>query len=444
MIRNPAMNPDRRRLLKASLTAVPGLAMSGCSEPAGRKIRVAVLTTVFRYRSHCHVILENFLVPYLFNGRKIDPTIEFEIVSFYVDQFPPPTADAPDMARDIAAQFRIPIFPDIAGALTLGSGTLAVDAVLLIAEHGSYPHNEKGQELYPKKRFFGEMTAVFEASGRSVPVYSDKHLSHDWKEASEMVETSRRLKFGLMAGSSVPLAQRIPPLDLAPGQIGASAVSIHGGPMERFGFHGLEILLSMIEARPGGETGVKSVEYREGDALWQSIDESLASETLRAEFGSSAPALRELANQSEPKDDPPHAFVVHFRDGFSAQVIKLGTSGTRWLFGCQDKGGGSPHSTRFHVGPWNNRNLFKALAHGIQHHFRTGTPPGPIERTWLVGGILEAALDSRAAGGTEIATPHLDVAYQARDFRAFREMGDSWKIITEETPQPQGIEAVGV
>ena len=37
-------------------------------------------------------------------------------------------------------------------------------------------------------------------------------------------------------------------------------------------------------------------------------------------------------------------------------------------------------------------------------------------------------------------TPQLTVAYQPRDFRKMREMGASWKIITEDIPEPKGIE----
>jgi hypothetical protein len=39
-------------------------------------------------------------------------------------------------------------------ALTLGSSQLAVDGVLLIAEHGDYANNEKGQTLWPRYEFF--------------------------------------------------------------------------------------------------------------------------------------------------------------------------------------------------------------------------------------------------------------------------------------------------
>jgi len=42
--------------------------------------------SAFTYRSHAHVILENFLKPYLFCGKLIEP--QMEIVSLWGDQFP--------------------------------------------------------------------------------------------------------------------------------------------------------------------------------------------------------------------------------------------------------------------------------------------------------------------------------------------------------------------
>ena len=48
------------------------------------------------------------------------------------------------------------------------------------------------------------------------------------------------------------------------------------------------------------------------------------------------------------------------------------------------------------------------------------------------------------AAAKRCETPQLDVKYAAQDFRAMREMGATWKIITEETPEPEGIEPVGI
>ena len=99
--------------------------------------------------------------------------------------------------------------------------------------------------------------------------------------------------------------------------------------------------------------------------------------------------------------------------------------------------------TSFYVGPWQNRNLFKALAHAIQTHFRDRRAPYPVERTLLTTGALAAAMDSRFEGGRALDTPHLYVAYKTRDFYKMRELGASWKMITEDLPEPKGIEPNG-
>ena len=112
-------------------------------------IRVAAILTCFRHRSHANVILENFLEPYLFCGRRVDPRKEFRVVSMYVDQFP-----KVDMARGVARDYGITIYPTIAKALCGGGKKLAVDAVLSIGEHGTYSFNRIGQKRYPRKRFF--------------------------------------------------------------------------------------------------------------------------------------------------------------------------------------------------------------------------------------------------------------------------------------------------
>ena len=111
----------------------------------------------------------------------------------------------------------------------------------------------------------------------------------------------------------------------------------------------------------------------------------------------------------------------------------------RWNFACRLKGNPKIRATSFCVGPWRNRNLFKALSHAIQHHFIHGQAPYPAERTLLVTGILEATMRATAQQTTPLATPHLEFGYKPRDFEAMREMGASWKMITEKIPEPEGI-----
>ncbi|MBI2823866.1 MAG: hypothetical protein HYX69_04140 [Planctomycetia bacterium] len=425
----------------AATTALPRLCRG---QQDGKLPKVAAVITEFTYRSHAHVILENFLQPYLFNGQWTDPG--FQVASLYVDQFPPG-----EMARDVAREYKIPIYPTIPEALTLGGGKLAVDAVLSIGEHGKYPVNAKGQMEYPRKRFFDQIAAVIRAGGRPVPVFNDKHLSYRWDWAKEMYDTAQALRIPLMAGSSVPLAQRRPPLELPPEAEIEDAVSIHGGGVESYDFHALEVLQSMVEARKGGEAGAAKVQFLEGDALWKAAADGLwsvplATAAMTAELGPDHQLTRCLAAGGKTSTGtavPMHGIRVWYRDGFGATVLTVDSSSTRWNFACRLKGEDKPLSTSYYVGPWQNRNLFKALSHAIQTHFRQGRAPYPVERTLLVSGILDVAMDSRASGSKVVETPQLAVAYKPRDFRSLREFGDTWKIITEDMPEPKGIERVG-
>src|ERR1700681_4306226 len=126
---------NRRQFLGARAIAAGGLLCGGgihAAEPR-RRPRVAAIYTVCHHRSHAHVILENFLTPYLFNGKLMQPAVE--IASVYADQI----AKNADLTEGLVRQFKLPRFKTIAEALTLGGKELAVDAVLSIGEHGDYP-----------------------------------------------------------------------------------------------------------------------------------------------------------------------------------------------------------------------------------------------------------------------------------------------------------------
>jgi hypothetical protein len=418
-----------------------GLSITGVGQGRGkdapRRPKVAAIFTSFTHRSHAHVILENFLQPYLFNGKRTEPGVD--VVSFYADQSP-----AGDMTAEISHKFKVPVYKTIDETLCLGGRELAVDAVLSIGEHGRYPTNKLGQVEYPRERFFDEAVKVMERSKRFVPIFNDKHLSYRWEGAKRMYDTARRHDIPLMAGSSVPLAQRIPPLELPSDATTVEAVAIHGGPLESYDFHGLEILQSMVEARRGGESGVTRVEFLSGEGLWKAADEGrwslpVADAALTAEVGEKVSA-REF---DQKHGGNAHGILLTYKDGLRAIVLKLGESAIRWSFACRVEGDRKPLATRWYVGPWNNRNLFKALSRAIQHHFRRRESPYPVERTLLTTGILDTAMHSRHEK-RPLDTPHLTFAYKPRDFRAFREMGATWKIITEETPEPKGITPHGL
>ncbi len=428
-------NLTRRDFLKTA-AALAMWPMGRTLAAESQRPQVAALFTEFTYRSHAHVILENFLEPYLFNGKKTDPGCD--VVALYGDQFP-----QNEMSRDVAKRYGIPIYDTIAGALCRGGDTLAVDAVLSIGEHGKYPVNELGQQEYPRKRFFDEAVAVMKKSNRVVPLFNDKHLSFRWDWAKEMYDVARELKIPFMAGSSVPLAQRRPAFELPANAEITQAVAVHGGPLESYDFHGIELLQSIVEARRGGETGVASVEFLSGEMLDQALStegwRELVNAALAAELGK-APA--KLTDVPDEQGDAPHAVRITYRDGLKGLVVRVGRSATRWNIACRLKGDPQIRATHFYVGPWNNRNLFKALSHAIQHHFREGRSPYPVERTLVATGVLETALRSRR-DKQPLETSQLNIVYAPTDYRAMREMGETWKIVTPDVPQPPDIDLTG-
>ena len=429
---------NRRETLK-TLAAAPIFSSLASVEAWGtefenrenKRPRVAAVYTSFTYRSHAHVILENFLQPYLFCGEVTDPGVD--VVSFYRDQTP----DG-DMTDAVAEEYGIPVFKTIREALCVGGDKLAVDAVLSIGEHGSYPRNEFDQVMYPRKRFFDEIIAVMKDSSRFVPVFNDKHLSYRYDWAQEMAETAEQNNIPFLAGSSVPLAQRKPNIEIKKGARIEEAVSIHGGPVESYDFHALEVLQSMVECRRGGETGVKRITFYEGEQVYQAaqagiFDWKLVEAAMFAETGKIEQRLESIGDEEAIT---PHAIVLEYVDGFKATILRAGRSSARWNFACRLKGKKAPLATSFYVGPWENRNLFKALSHAIQVHFKTGKPPYPVERTLFVSGILDAAMKARRATGHPLHTNQLHYQYQATDFSDVRENGKSWDIITEDIPQP--------
>lgn len=432
------MPPLHRRQLLGAAAALPLVGSNLLGAQLARRPRIAAIYTVFRFRSHAHNILENFLMPYLFNGKRMESPCE--VVSFYADQRAP-TGDTTD---EVARRHKIPVFKTIAGALTLGGKELAVDAVLLIGEHGDYPFNRLGQHEYPRKRFFDEITAVMRRSDRYVPIFNDKHLSYRWEWAREMYDFCAKHRVPFMAGSSVPLAQRRPALEIATGAAIEEAVSIHGGGVESYDFHALEILQSMVEFRRGGETGVASVEYLAGDALFQAAQKGrwslrLAEAAMAAEFGKNAPDLRARIRGERVVE--PHGLLITYRDGFRATMLQVGASSVRWTFACKFAQDDRLHATRYYVGPYGNRCLFMGLSHAIQDCFVQRRAPYPVERTLLTTGLTDAVMCSRAAG-QPIETPHLNITYAARDFRPMRELGESWRVL-EGKPELRAVGMIG-
>jgi hypothetical protein len=396
-------------ILKSQPKPEPGIILptDALPKPNGPRKRIAAIATVYFRYSHADDIITRFIEGYAIAERTHVP--HCEVVSLAIEQFP-----ESDIGRGMAARYGIPLFGSAAGAVTLGGPKLAVDGVLLIGEHGDYPINAKGQQLYPRRRLFAEIVETFRRSGRSVPVYNDKHFSYSWDDAEWMYRQSRELGFPMMAGSSVAVAWRRPPLAFRTGIPLDGALAVGFGGLESYGFHTLELLQTFVERRRGTVIGVAAVTCLEGRAAWEAAEQGL----WRADLLPAA--LRHMPGaESLPKDveacrraDPEAAvFLVEYADGFRAAAYVARRLVAEFAFAAQGAGRREP------VGTWcelskPQRDHFSFLCNHLEVMFRTGRPSYPVERTYLVTGVLAALMDSRAQGGLRVRTLHLrDICY---------------------------------
>ncbi|MCS7270205.1 MAG: hypothetical protein NZ703_03900, partial [Gemmataceae bacterium] len=323
--------------------------------------------------------------------------------------------------RDLARKHGFRLCETIADALTLGSGRLAVDGVLSIAEHGQYPQNDKGQILYPRRRFFSEICAVFSKTGLSVPVFNDKHLAASWDDAWWMYTQARKLMIPLLAGSSIPVTWRKPDLVLPRGCELLGAVQVGYGPLEGYGFHALEGLQCMVERRKlpdNDRQGVLAVTCHTGKAMWERFDQFPWArrlwEAIRPLIGYHAGGDVRPASAKAPDAA---IFEIEYIDGLRAFVLMPNgwlyeSEGGSFYFAALRREAKEPDVCQFYLQQPDPFAHFAELTKAIDHLIQTGHAPYPVERTLLTTGILDAAMTSRAEKGRRLLTAHLrDIRY---------------------------------
>ncbi len=366
--------------------------------------RVAAINSIYRLRSHAYHIAGRLIYGYTREGVQHQPP--FKLVRMYNDQAP-----ADDMGPEVCTKHNIELCSTATQALG-GPRGLDVDAVLLIIEHGDYPLNERGQILYPRYELFEQIVKVFRASGRSVPVFVDKHLSYDHAKAAKMVATARELGFPLMAGSSLPVTWRRPELEPpleTPFTEGLVAFGYDRGPAEIYLFHALETLQCMLERRRGGETGVKSVTCLRGDAVWEAGDQGRWSWKLL----DAALARNPSNNYGRPRDNvkKPQAILIEYKDGTRGTVLNLIEQVSEFSFAGQASMRTEPLSAAFHLPAPPGARFFDPLTFNIEKFFATGKSPYPVERTLLTSTVLDWALRSQQEGSRRVEDASLDIRY---------------------------------
>ena len=233
------------------------------------------VTTVWTYQSHAQHMGDRFLVGYPRAGQWHKPPIK--VVSLYVDQKP-----EGDLSADRAAEHGFTVYPTIAEALRCGGDKLAVDGVVIIGEHGNYPRNDKGQILYPRYEFFRQVVDGLREGRPGRPRLQRQAPVLQRREGRAMVADSKRLKFPFLAGSSLPVTWRLPSVEIPYDAEIEEALMVGVGGSDAMDYHALEAMQCMVERRKGGETGVKSVQMLEGDAVWKARRGRVSKELLTA------------------------------------------------------------------------------------------------------------------------------------------------------------------
>ena len=408
MDRQPSSLVSRRdclqRGLGAAFAGVAGsrlLAAEPRSNPGAPK-SVAAVVTIYSHNSHADVLLTKILEGWKHDGG---PGPALKLASIYIDQ-----PERSEFGASLLKKHGVPVFDSIEKAVTVGGGSIPVDGVLSIGEHGSYPVNKYGQQLYPRKRFFREITDAFRKYDRVVPVFNDKHISTVWQDAKWMYDRAVEMNIPFMAGSSLPVTYRSHAVDLPMGSDLEAAVGIGYSGLDIYGFHALECYQAMVERRKNAERGVKWVRCLEGPSVWRAVEDGwVAADVMDAVYRAvphEKPDIRD--------DDKAVLFQFEYLDGFRGAQFMLSSAR---LSGVAVKlKGGQPQATGFEERPEPRYPHFAYPLKAIETMVHTAKPTYPAERSLLTGGILDRALHSKFERGRKLTTPELAIAYDPADY----------------------------
>lgn len=365
---------------------------------------VAAVVTVYGHNSHADKIVSRLLQTDTLDGKGIDSPLN--LVSLYTDQVP-----ERDTSRMLAASHRFRLSDTIEDALTLGTGKLAVDGVLMIAEHGDYPRSKTTNIQYPKRRFWEEILKVFRDSGRVVPVFVDKHLADNWEDAKYIFDTARDLAVPLMAGSSLPLTWRRPAADVPRGSNLREIVAVSFHTTDAYGFHALEFAQALAEQRRGGETGIRAVHAFAGDAVWREFDERALDVDLFHEAWHRLPHTAVPLENLRERAKNPRLLRIEYVDGLRIHVVELNEIVYEWSGAWRYKDGASV-SSLFWTQEGQPGMHFTYLLNGIERMMLTGKASWNVERTLLTSGALDALLISLTENQRRVETPYLEIDYK--------------------------------
>ena len=404
---NPHFNYRRNLIVcgAAALTSFTSPSLGLRRAPSIKPKRVAAIVSTYYKGSHADVILGKILEGWEQTGG---PGPALELAALYVEQI-----REDDESVRICRKHNIPMFRTIRDTITCGTDNIPVDGVLCIAEHGDYPWNERGQHLYPRRRFFREITDTLKEYGRRLPVFNDKHLGPEWEDAKWMYERARRMRLPFMAGSSLPVSFRKPDIRIPVRSSIMAAVGIGYDGLDIYGSHALDSLQSVIEKRRGAKTGVKWVQFFEGPEVEHVLQSGLIDREL---YDAALLAVPQVARKLDARLAPPKSLILfECEDGFLGAQFML-QSVIRTSVAVRLTGVNKPIAMQFEERREPNHPHFAYLTKAIERMIHTGHPSYPVERTLLTSGILDRAIRSWKSNGQRFYTPELAIQYKPVDY----------------------------
>jgi hypothetical protein len=221
----------------------------------------------------------------------------------------------------------------------------------------------------------------------------------------------------------LPVTWRLPAIEIPYDAVIEDALMVGVGASDPMDYHALEAMQCMVERRRGGESGVKSVQLIEGDAVWKAGEEGLWSRRLLEAALSRSDSLQgfsdldsrtqDLANNGElPRlVKNPSAYLVERNDGLRTTLLMLNGALQDYTFAARLQGG-QILSTQFFLPPTPNVTYSECLVAQIEELILTQKAPYPVERTQITSAMLDRLLDSKLEDHRRIETPELRIQYR--------------------------------
>ena len=177
------------------------------------------------------------------------------------------------------------------------------------------------------------------------------------------------------------------------------------GSSDPMDYHALEAMQCMVERRKGGETGIKSVQLIEGDAVWKAGEEGVWSRRLLEAALSRSDSLQGISElDSRPQDlanngelprlvKNPAAYLIERNDGLRTTLLMLNGALQDFTFAADSRGTNPVDA----VLPATDAqcHLFGMPGRSDRGNDSHRKAPYPVERTQITSAMLDRLLDSK-------------------------------------------------